>query len=249
MALYNTSFSNCGWLFIDASGILYAMDPGFVAGATSSPIARDTWHLIEFGWRINSTGQGTLSLRLNGVSIGSSSTMNLGNIAHGQMRLGRTIASGAGVDMYWDDFAVNDDQGTDQNNYPGDGGIILLRPTADSARGANWLGGAGGTTNLYDAVNNAPPVGVASTGTKTSQVRNSANDSTGNYDATMQSYTAAGVPAGATVKVAQAVLNVGTNNATATAGAVRIVSNPAEGAETSFANFGTAVAGTYPRTG
>ena len=90
--------------------------------------------------------------------------------------------------VYYADFAE------DELQFPGACiGINLALPISDNARAAKWTGGIGGTTNLYDAVNNTPPTGTA-TETDTSQIEHSGGGA-GNedYDANLTTYTNLGV--------------------------------------------------------
>jgi hypothetical protein len=137
--------------------------------------------------------------------------------------------------MHVDDVAVNYGTGATQNSWPGAGQILLLKPTSDSAR-TGWTGGAGGTTNLWDAVNNTPPAGVAAASeTNTSQIKDLVSSATNNYDATLTDYTTAGVPAGQPVTLVQSVIVGGTNPSTGgISGAVQVVSNPAQSPEDTF---------------
>src|SRR5213079_3376565 len=77
----------------------------------------------------------------------------------GNASFGWITNPGASKVLNIDDVAINDISGTTQTSWPGEGNIVLLKPTSDNQIGS-WTGGAGGTTNLWDAVNNTPPVGI-----------------------------------------------------------------------------------------
>src|SRR5262249_20714242 len=125
--------------------------------------------------------------------------------------------------------------------WPGDGKIVLLKPISDNARGANWVGGAGGTTNLWDAIDNTPPVGGASAaGTNTSQTHNGTKATTGNYDVNLTSYTTSGIGACDSITLVVGLWNAG---GAATGSVVSIQSNPALG---STSTLSTSTPGTYP---
>jgi len=83
--------------------------------------------------------------------------------------------------------------------WPGDGYVICLKPSSDNSRGS-WTGGAGGTTNLWDALNNTPPTGATAPGTNTSQISANAVATTGAFDT--ESFIAAGATAGHTAILA-----------------------------------------------
>lgn len=210
--------------------------------------ARDTWHMAEVGLLTNSNiAINRWIIRLNGVQVadvtgGFSSATAVNGFSVGPS----TFNTGADTGNYYvDDAAFNDDQGANQNSWPGPGHVALLKPISDNARGANWTAGAGGTTNLWDAVNNTPPVGVAlASATNTSQVKNAAKDSAGTYDANVQSYTTGGLGAADTVTLTQPIAVIGNGAATARSMAVTGVSNPAS-AEVLGNTLATA-AGTFP---
>ena len=44
-------------------------------------------------------------------------------------------------DLLWDDIAVNEAVGTNQNTWPGEGAIIHLRPDADDGTNTAWTNG------------------------------------------------------------------------------------------------------------
>jgi hypothetical protein len=144
-----------------------------------------------------------------------------------------------------DDAAVNNTSGTDQSDYPGDGNVVPLFPVSDNARGANWTGGAGGTTNLFDAIDNTPPVGATFNGTNTSQIINAASDTTGNYDANLTDYLTAGIRAADTITLVQPLWALGCSSATATNMARLLVSNPQSNGGTESTQSTGSIAGTY----
>jgi hypothetical protein len=143
-----------------------------------------------------------------------------------------------GTSTWLDDFAVNDNNGSSQNSWPGEGNVVLLLPISDNQVG-EWRGGAGGSSNLWEAINNIPPVGTA-TETDTSQIESDATDSTADgptetYKANMATYTSAGIGAGDTIKVLYPVLCHGEDSATGTKnGSLQILSNPTASAATTF---------------
>jgi hypothetical protein len=199
------------------------------------------------------TSNGIIETYIDTIQLASSSAENLNTVAFDRVDLGNNTGTAPTGTFYYDDYILNDNVGATNNSYPGFSKIILLKPVADSARGANWLTteSSSNTVNLWDAVDNTPPVGKVHTtndavGTKV-QIYNANNNSTQNYDAAVQSYTEAGLPANAIIKSAQAIARVGQNNTTASNGGLRVVSNPADSAETTVAQVsGGAVAGTDP---
>lgn len=220
---------------------------GTQIGVDSEAIVVDdakTWYRIELSVTTNASAQITAcELRLNGATIASTSGLTLAYTAasfswdYGWV----TAPGGASKIGYVDDCAINDSTGGSQNSWPGEGHIVLLVPTADSAKGLGWTNDAGGATNFWDATDNKPPAGTTDTtvGSGVQQIRNATANANSSYDATMTTYVAAGVPFGAAVTVIQPICETGAPVATsAKAGTVGVVSNP------TIANVALAVGGT-----
>lgn len=202
---------------------------------------------------------GTLSLRTNVTVQGTSSTaltdttrwycVELKGIANVQeLRIDGVVeASGANassvlgyefgaLDTVADTYtAYFDDLRRDSAAYPGPGQCLLLLPVSDNNRGG-WTAGNGGTANVYLGVVNRPPVGVASASeTNTSNIESATNSATDNCDLNCQSYASAGIAAIDTINAVTGYCAHGEDIATGTkAGAVTIVSNPAQAVETGF---------------
>lgn len=122
---------------------------------------------------------------------------------------------------YLDDFVVDDAA------FPGDGKVVLLLPESDDTR-TNWTSGNGGTTNLWDAVNNLPPAGLASASeTATTNIESASSTGTATYIAAMSTYSAKGVGAGDTVNAIQQTIIHGEDITTGTkTGTYELTLNP-----------------------
>src|SRR5262245_2535373 len=158
--------------------------------------------------------------------------------------------AGTNFIIYVDDVALNDTTaGTGQTAYPGAGKVVQLLPISDNARATLWVGGGGGLTNLWDAVNNTPPVGIAS-GNNTSQIEHTggAAGTTDSYDAIMTTYTTAGVGSSDTVMVTQYLIAHGEDVATGTKLLnMQLVSNPTDTISSNFtAGNDAGQASTFP---
>lgn len=220
-------------------------------GSASAALTANTWYRIELMVRANTgANDDHAELRIDGTTIASTTTANWGTTAPNRWSFGNS-AQNPGVNIDFDDGALNDDQGSLQNSWPGEGNVLLLIPTADAQVGS-WTGGAGGTTNLFAAIDNKPPTGTASE-TDSTQIENgdtSPDNSTDEYRITMQSYSTSGVPGGSTVNVAQTVTVHGEDVSTGTkTGSVLLASNPTQSAADTF-TFGDDVGalGTFPAT-
>jgi hypothetical protein len=212
---------------IAATGKVLLVLASAVQGATASPhsVCDGAWHRIELKAVASATGVWSAGeLVVDGVTVISfsgASTTRTNGFCFG------TVTTGGATGTYnVDDLALNDSTGAVNNGYPGAGAVVLLKPTADSAVGTGWVTGAGGSSSLFAAVDNTPPVGVADTGTATSQIRNATSNAT-SYDATMTTYTAAGVGAGATINAVLPMTATGAPVTTSSKqGTVGVVSNP-----------------------
>lgn len=217
---------------------------GVQIGAYTSALAVDTWHCIEFSW-VEATSA-TVEVRLNGVTVGTTTATvtnsnQLVGFGYNNEQSAGSGATSPTPTFYYDDFGLNDDQGADQNTWCGEGFVYLLRPSSDSAR-SGWLNGAGGTTNLWDAVDNQPPNGQVAGLTATTQITNAVKATTENYDGLCPSYDSVQGSPGETVKLAFAICNDAETGAGTKTGVVHILSNPAQTEPTTgqqgFFNYG-----------
>jgi len=198
---------------------------------------------------------GTLSLRSNTTVQGTSTTAltdpskwyrievkNLGSTSAQELRIdgASEVSVSLGVTsltLRWgaDDTVADtytayfDDCVWDTAAYPGDGKVALLVPVSDNARDTLWTAGAGGTTNLFEAVNNIPPIGTASE-TNLTQIEHAggASGTTDRYDANLMSYTDAGIASGDTVNAVMPFIAHGEDASAGTKNvSFEILSNPA----------------------
>jgi len=145
--------------------------------------------------------------------------------------------------------AYFDDVASDDSDWCGEGKVVLLLPISDNARDSLWTGGAGGTTNLYEAVNNTPPIGTASE-TDSTQIEHAggASGTTDQYTANMATYASAGIGAyDIIVSVVGKVVH-GEDEAAGTKQLkYHIVSNPSSDASVTFnAGLDAGALGTFP---
>jgi hypothetical protein len=199
-------------LYLTSSGKLRTSVGGADSTAT---LATGQWYWI--GFRGVAGGFTGPWVQVNGVNDLSSFINPIGNL----MAVGAGGTEATALDAYYDDVII------DGAGFLSPSKVALLVPTADSAVGTGWTLGSGGTTGLWDAVNNEPPTAVADTGT-TAQIRNATSNANVNYDATMTTYAAAGIATGDTVLAVQPVVSTAAPVVTsAKAGTVGVASNPA----------------------
>lgn len=211
------------------------------SGVSGTP---GSWYRIDLKTLLGTGAIDVIEGRSEGTIMGTATTLALSDNVIDYFPCGFiTTNPGVAMTIWFDDCGVNDDQGANENTYCKDDYCVLLKPTADSAR-VGWTAGAAGTTNLWDAVNNTPPVGVVvGSATNTSQIKDATSNITDAYTATMESYTAAGVPAGATIDVVMAACSIGGSTTVAQSFGLTILTNPA-GAETT-GNGAAAITGTW----
>lgn len=171
---------------------------GVQIGSASPTLVANTWYRVEMYWKVNAAANvDEAAFYLDGTLIASSTAQNLNNnIALDRFELGFTTTPNAtNFLMYATDVAFNDDQGASQNSYPGSGVVTYLKPVSDNQVGS-WTGGAGGGSNLFDALDNKPPVGVATgSETNTSQIKTTQSNqsSSQEYRANLTSFANGGI--------------------------------------------------------
>lgn len=201
------------------------------ATSTNAFTADNTWHLVEFDCGYSATNVG-MQAYVDGISWVSNTT-DTAVTTTTTADFGVITATTANV--FFDDIVVEDGTlgGTDVGYK-----IVLLKPTADSARSAGWFRTDGTTTTgLFNEVNIVPPAGNTSTVLGTGKhVRDSASSTTDNYDATCATYASAGIVGYDEVAAVQALTNTaqGVTTNSPKAGAIVIASNPTGQTENSF---------------
>jgi hypothetical protein len=239
---------------LNTDSTLSLLDAAGNVGSPSAALSAATWYRIELEFMIPTAGAGIVGLYLDGTQIARSITADTNNsvAANTQIRVGWTTPGAPGQTILVDDVALNDNQGADQNTFPGSGKIVLLKPTSHSAIG-NWVGPqttGDDTTSLNLNVDNTPPLGVAFADTDANAERfafNVTNAATQNFDLNVTDYTTAGITGTDTVMLCQALGRMSVNTTTGTnTGAVAGVSNPACTATTANNLELTGVAGTEP---
>jgi len=216
--------ANVANLRLTSTGAVTYYDNTTLLATSDVLLTTGSWYMIEYR-----AGSATgVSLRINGADQGGSITPATGF----RGMLGNLAGEASAIEAHYDDYSIDDAA------WCGEGGVVLLLPTANSAVGTGWVGGAGGAAS-FAAVDNVPPVGVADTGTDASQIRNATAAANSNYDATMTTYTAAGITTGAVVNsVVPIVWTAAPVTTQAKAGTVGVSSNP------TIANVSLAAGGT-----
>lgn len=194
---------------------------------TSAVLATSTWHMVEVRGINGTSGQS--ELKVNGTSVVSVSGATGQTGAFAALQLGADATTNRGVDLYIDDLVLNDSNGADQNTWAGGSNLKLLTATGDSSIGTGWTTSGAATTNLYTNIDNIPPIGVAdTTANEGKQIRNATSNANSAYNATLQSYSTAGLITADIINCVQAlVMTASPVSTSAKQGTVGCVSNPA----------------------
>jgi hypothetical protein len=201
-------------------------------GSPSAALALNTWYRVEVSWKIGSGSlDDSVEFRLDGATIASSTNGTWFTVAAGLVAFGAIKTTSTGSIYYFDDVALNDDQGASQNSWPGAGSVALLLPISDSAVGAGWTLGTGTaiSANGFGSVDNTPPTGVAdlAAGSDPKQIRNASANANTNYDANLTTYFNAGIGPNSVVNVLVPIVATAAPVTTSSKqGTVGIVSNP-----------------------
>lgn len=129
---------------------LLSFNDGRQFGSDSAALSADTWYCVEISYTYTT---GAVALRINGSSI-TSGTLNT-SLGMLRMDIGGVWGNSAG-EYYFDDVALNDDQGSYQNSWPGLGKVLQLRPSA-TGESAQWARGGTDSGANWSQCNNIPP--------------------------------------------------------------------------------------------
>lgn len=252
MGLGQTVFSNAPSMGIglaNGSRDIRLVADGALQGAAGPTLAVDTDYLFEVFCMQNTSGSDTVTGQLDGVQF-ATATGAFSNVLPANFGFG--LSANAGITAHYTDWAINDDQGADNNSWPGDARTALLFPVSDDTIKSNigadaWRAGNTGTTNLFAAVDDVPPIGAASPGTTSSQVVCDTPSVGRNYVPVTETYNSK-VGANDTINVVQAVIAEGESVSTGTkTGNVDLLDNPVNAGVANF-TYGNdlGAVGTYP---
>lgn len=174
-------------------------------GTSTTALSTGTWYWI--GYR-EKTGTSVDFLQIDGTTevTGTATVSSAGN---GQIGFRLTEASAA--EIYIDDLIIDD------TGFLASSKVIDLLPISDNGAVTGWACGDGTTTtNLWEAVNNQPPAGVASASETATTNIESLSSVGGTYTANLQSYTTGGVGASDTIIGVQTIIRHGEDIATGT---------------------------------
>lgn len=171
---------------------------------TSSALTINTWYWI--GVRA-STGTSVVYLQIDGVDAVTGTATAAGTMTV----FGATGSGASAMDVFYDDII------SDNANFLASSKVDIALPISDNTV-TGVTDGNGGTTNLWDCVNNTPPAGVASANeaaNPTANIRYPAS-TTENYIADLETYTMLGINSGDTVLAVRSIVRHGEDIATGT---------------------------------
>jgi hypothetical protein len=119
-------------------------------GASNVNVPTGTWHLIEMHLRIHRTA-GVIEIKQNGV---------MSYLYRGPTTLGPSCCRvlwyiNSGGAMYYDDVAINDVAGDEDNSWIGDGYIVRLSPNGNGSI-SGWAGSDNNQIDNYLLVDERP---------------------------------------------------------------------------------------------
>src|SRR3990172_8494151 len=132
---------------LTSTGTLAVYVLSTLIGTSSTALLTGQWYWI--GVR-NTTGTSVVFLQIDGAD----EVTGTATVTSTTRTFGCAGIEASAIDIYVDDIVV------DSAGFLAPSKVALLLPISDNARAALWTGGAGGTSNLYDALNNTPPIGT-----------------------------------------------------------------------------------------
>ena len=198
---------------------------GAKIGPESAALSTGQWYRIEVSFNFANVSQ----LNLDGVMVSSDTVTG---ISCTSFRVGAgTDGTNSTADLYFDDVAHNDSNGSTQNSFPGSGGIIHLMPDSQGDTLTSvTLGGTSPAATAWQSTDEIPPNDNVDVGsmTATSVV----------WDSSM---TASGIATGSTITLVHVGLRARASSAASCTIAAYIKSQasgtlkPVTGSSTTFA--------------
>ena len=148
MALRSSGGVRIVFIKLDSTGKLILADEDGQIGS-STALSLNSWYRVEVQYdRTGAGGFHVARARLDGVEFAGAVNRNLSSGIN-RFSLGANISTEAQTvgDWYFDDVAMNDNAGSYQNTFPGEGKIVHLRP---NGAGDNAMGTRGGANTGSD---------------------------------------------------------------------------------------------------
>lgn len=206
VSVWNRGVDFEGFLTLTTSRTLqWRDDNGAVDTAGATVLNTNQWYRIEFmydsGNKVEVKIDGTVEIDTGAFAGDGIDMVDYGVCDYiGSYSCGADAIASAG-EILFDDMAVNDNTGTAQNSYPGEGSIVYMQP--DSAGDNN-----GCSAGDYSSVDEVTPDGA------TTICVLDANTGGDILDVNIESVSSAGITEGSTISV----LQIGVRKAEAAAG-------------------------------
>lgn len=180
----------------NALEIYNAEDSAVVGSASTTTLTTGKWYRLELKIDTTTISSTAVEARITPEG-GSTETFGTGtcNLASG---IGRWAFGTVGVattcDVYVDDIAINDDSGTNQNSWPGEGHVAIMRPNATGDTETAGIGKTGDTPG-WKCIDEVTPDDA------TTYISIAATSDT--IDVNLDSSSTAGIPSTALINVVQ----------------------------------------------
>lgn len=143
---------------------LYNSEDSAQIGSSSSAISTATWYRVEIGIDTTTLASTTAEARLYAASAEGTLLWNPSgtiNLAANPTSIFCGHDGETAMDFIVDDLAVNDNSGSFQNSWPGEGEVIVLRPNA-AGDYTTWTRGGTDSGADWSQTSEVPPDGVTS---------------------------------------------------------------------------------------
>lgn len=138
---------------VTSTGTLQLWDSAGQIGSDSTALSLNTQYMVELYYKSNGSST-ELNARLEASSFASTTTStNSGNVD--RLSAGM-ISNNTSYDIYIDDVAINDSNGSFQNSWAGSGKLIMLKPNA-AGDNTGLTTGVSDNTNHYLNVDDIAP--------------------------------------------------------------------------------------------
>ena len=210
--IVGSSASGCN-LRLQSDGLLNYYNGGSLVATAANALTTGQWYWIGF----RTTGTSVELIQIDGVDAGA-----VGTSATAPTTIGCSGTEASSIDIYFDDFIV------ESAGFLAPSKVDIALPISDNTV-TGVTDNNGVTTNIWQCVDNTPPIGVAS-------ANEAANPKAGmhfpasttcNYIANLETYTSLGITTAAEVIAVRGVVRHGEDIATGTKnGSIGAYGNP-----------------------
>lgn len=138
MGFGSSTIADLAHVILNTDGTLSTRADADTVLAGSTVLATDTWYRVELRALRHASapnaGADELELRIDGsVEAGATSTTQSISVNWSRTHVGLNVRSQTATtgDVYFDDCALNDSNGSNQTGFPGEGSVVILFPNGD----------------------------------------------------------------------------------------------------------------------